>query len=1839
MSFSKRIGFEDTDDNTVENLDTDENSKDFCPYCTHKVEKDGTTCDECQKWFHFKCLTKHHTWKGETIQFTTKFKSWLGQYAVDRGLDYSFSCSKCEPDAPPLLMQLWENKTLNREVACDLDVFYGPLEQYALEHPHDNTLSKHPDDKEDNASLSGISDVSHNAQPNPTVAQPDSTMKLIEMMMEERRQQADVIRRMMEERRQDKLELAEERRRAGAVEMERAERDERERAERAERDKRTEQLQTKVLESVLLAQSKVTKKEVTHLLPKLHMPTFSGKLTEWQAFWAAFSSCVDSNVDLPDSHKLQLLKSNLVGDAKNQIGGFSTTDAGYQKAKNYLLSTFGNTEAIIFEYVKILQNLPNSSEGFLKFFSEFNICIGNLLTLFNEDTEQLKMFLNSTTMSVFGKLSLPIQERLLRENGNQIKSDIVLLHSRLNQEAFIQRSLVKPNESPPGYSNRFRQQTKTSGAELLVSEGSTNQNRFKLVCAFCRGTHYSNKCSKFPTVATRKRQLGSDACTLCLRKGHDLSHCTLPKDSQVRECWHCKKRNDHNQAYCPTRYQKSELQQLTVELDDDTDSPVVPESRLTDSVEPIFLSPTNGAAAMPFIKAILRKPDTNICVEVNAFLDTGGKRTYLLDSVVDQLGLIRFSPQLINTVTFKAKKHRQIFSSSVNFEIRFSDGNFFEFCGNTTDSISEPFTVDAIPLSDHDREIISELNMASLIPEEPRMAQIDLLLGNDLEPYFHCNVPQKQLSSGVFLRKTRLGWYATGSHSSLANQSTIQPNAISPSFFSLSDSTSNFTLEDLFHLDNFGIRHDPKTTAADTAAIQDFDSSVQYHDGRCYVKWPWKDPNSSLPSNFNLCLRRLRSLLRSLQSKPDNLSERYNKNFVDQLHLGIIEKVEDTQQDGPRLHYIPHHAVITPLKTTTKLRVVFDASAKEEKMQMSLNESLYRGPVMLQDLCGLLLRFLTHKIALVSDIEKAFLQVALQLPDRDVTRFLWLKNPAHWTTVDNIQIYRFCRVPFGVISSPFLLGAAISWLLTHQPSVTADLIQQHTYVDNIITGVETLEQAKHFYTVAKDIFRFGSMNLREWLSNSRELMNFIPEADRVTSDWAKILGILWCVTSDTFHFKIPDKVTLLNINTKRGVLKTLAAIFDPLGWLSCIRIRGMIFLQASWKDNLDWDEPFSQSFHDSWAIVVKQIESIGNISIPRYFPCTEQTTLLCFCDASSEAYSITIYARVILPDTSVRTRLLFAKARVCPKTLASKSLATIPTLELKAVLTGVRCLSFILEQLHLQELKISQYLWTDSQCVLSWIESPKPVKAYIAKKIDEIRSHTSIQFRYVASKENPADLATRSSVLDLPEIWDFWFSGPKWIKTIIAEWPTWCRPPITAETVQQLNSVLRKNSPFFEISCLGIENQSIPKHWHISSILQPSNFSNLFRLYRVTGWIFRFVSNLKMRQSFSTVLPVTDVPSLTLKELRYTKLCWDKSIQRDAFPLFFSGRELDKKTHLSVERDTSGILRCHGRFKNACLPVNAMYPKLLPAGHRYTHLVIQAFHEMLCHVGSSHTLAAIRKEYWVIKGRSVVNYVLHRCSLCRLHRSYPYKPPDAPPLPSERVRSSPPFSFIGLDYFGPIYYKKFLDSRQVTRKLWVSLFTCMTIRAVHLEVVSDMTSDQFLLAFRRFVARRGKPIRIISDNSKTFKLAKKLLLDAQHADITEFADANGTDWQFIPEFAPWMGGFYERLIGITKSSLKKALGRALLTFPQITTVIIEMEGIVNSRPLCFVPSTGEGKIISPNDFLSLNPSSRLPIMESQDPTDPEYFPSCHQFKKFYYLGDMDNTTLMNYGDFGGINIF
>lgn len=196
-------------------------------------------------------------------------------------------------------------------------------------------------------------------------------------------------------------------------------------------------------------------------------------------------------------------------------------------------------------------------------------------------------------------------------------------------------------------------------------------------------------------------------------------------------------------------------------------------------------------------------------------------------------------------------------------------------------------------------------------------------------------------------------------------------------------------IQDFWNVETIGILDTPETSLDDLVQKK-FEQSLKFENGRYQVTWPWKDVNPDLPTNRELALGRLISSVSKMRNKPE-LMKAYDSVIRDQLEKGVIEKVTEKYADGQK-HYLPHHAVINPIKLTTKLRIVYDASAKTRKENNSLNDCLYRGPVLLNDLCGLLMRFRLHRIAMVADIEKPFLQIGLQLNQRDVTRFIWLKH-------------------------------------------------------------------------------------------------------------------------------------------------------------------------------------------------------------------------------------------------------------------------------------------------------------------------------------------------------------------------------------------------------------------------------------------------------------------------------------------------------------------------------------------------------------------------------------------------------------------------------------------------------------------------------------------------------------------------------------------------------------------------------------------------------------------------------------------------------------------------------
>ena len=391
-----------------------------------------------------------------------------------------------------------------------------------------------------------------------------------------------------------------------------------------------------------------------------------------------------------------------------------------------------------------------------------------------------------------------------------------------------------------------------------------------------------------------------------------------------------------------------------------------------------------------------------------------------------------------------------------------------------------------------------------------------------------------------------------------------------------------------------------------------------------------------------------------------------------------------------------------------------------------------------------------------------------------------------------MEIYRFARVPFGVVSSPFLLAATVAHHLHLQNSDIAKDIVKNIYVDNVLLGAGSLEDAYLIYTEAKRMFRIASMNLREWASNSTEFLEKLPRIDRAEGGIIKVLGMQWEMSTDTLSIPLQALEGFDKILTKGDVLKRVASVFDPLGIVSPLLLKVKLFLQNLWKDKKDWDEPLSTDQVAECSALFSTFQRVVNVRIPRYIGWGSDSLcdLHVFTDASSIAYCAVVYMSVIKENKN-RVSLIFSKTRMAPIRAVS-----IPRLGLLAVTIGCRAVKFVESQLHLPIRK--RVLWTDSQCVLYWLRTMKILTTFVENRIKEIKSDENIQFRYINSIENPADLGTRGCTS--AELADsFWWGGPLWLMHSEEVWPNQ-KDLVTTEMIKKQESEIKRSSFLYQTS-------------------------------------------------------------------------------------------------------------------------------------------------------------------------------------------------------------------------------------------------------------------------------------------------------------------------------------------------------------------------------------------------------------------------------------------------------
>nr|CAI5838887.1 unnamed protein product [Callosobruchus analis] len=739
-----------------------------------------------------------------------------------------------------------------------------------------------------------------------------------------------------------------------------------------------------------------------------------------------------------------------------------------------------------------------------------------------------------------------------------------------------------------------------------------------------------------------------------------------------------------------------------------------------------------------------------------------------------------------------------------------------------------------------------------------------------------------------------------------------------------------------------------------------------------------------------------------------------------------------------------------------------------------------------------------------------------------------------------------------------------------------NIIKRDFYIDDLLTGAESAADLLKIQSQVSDILRSVGFPLRKWLCNDKKVLaNFKTYGETEASileigedEQNKTLGVFWNSCNDLIQYRVDFEILSNCRITKRGVLSTICQIFDPLGLVSCIIIVAKLMIQQMWIRKLEWDDELPNDLRDNWIRFREDLKCITELSIPRRAVLSEYIRIEIhgFSDASEKAYAACVYIRF---STRVPvSNLICAKSRVAPVKQVS-----LPRLELcGAVLVA----NLISKTIKVIEIKFDQgYLWTDSTITLAWIRGDsKRWKTFVANRVSEIQSLTKvIDWRHINSEDNPADLLSRGITVKSLQDCSLWWHGPPFFELNERYWDT------QNVELNFRSEIPEQRSTLSLVSC-------IEKNDFLTLI---EKFSSLNKIVKVTCFVNRFVFNCrKGERKFGVFTPIELEKSLNYLIALVQETCF--SVEYKAL---LCKKELNGKGKLLSLRPflDNGVMRVGGRLRNAKQQFDKRHPIILPKGHALTDLILRDYHEKLLHCGVQMLLCAVRDKYWPIAGRNSCKKIVRSCVKC--FKASPkianYLMGD---LPKVRVNTYLPFQNVGTDYGGPFYVKDRKSRGARLNKVYICLFICMSVKAVHIELVSDLTTDAFLAAFNRFSSRRGKPSHVYSDNGTNFLGANNELndlfnfLEQNSEKIGEQLAHERVHWHFIPARSPSFGGLWEAGIKSVKHHFKRVIGTQHLTFEEISTVLTQIESILNSRPLC--PLTED-----PEDAAALTPAHFL----------------------------------------------
>ncbi|KAF0729511.1 Integrase catalytic domain-containing protein, partial [Aphis craccivora] len=1432
-------------------------------------------------------------------------------------------------------------------------------------------------------------------------------------------------------------------------------------------------------------------------LAALNIPVFNGDYADWTSFHDIFVALIHTNINLTPIQKFFYLRSSLVNEPANCIKNLETTANNYEHAWKTLITRYRNEKLLVQSHVKGIYELSDVRENSSNSLRQFSDTLRGHISALEALKQQPYDWGPLLTHIICTKLdAITLSEWETKSSKNEISkvADLILFldsRSQILEAIESSKNISKIVNFVSENKNDYRKNKINKNYNASTSFVSTAE----IKCYACDLSHTIYKCPSFLSLAVADRikrvnELG--LCKVCLRK-HDVKRC-LSRNN----CYKCHKaHNTLLHLIIPQKYNEKKsnetLNQQTVST--------------STSAHASGIDHENVILSTAVVRAIGKCAITMLC---RSLLDSGSQSNFITEEIVQVLKLkkIKTTHQVNGIGSVMQHVHSYVHA---RFESRFSDYN-----------LSLKMLV--VPKITGDLPTKNITNLCG-IPENIKLAdpsfqvpqKIDILIG---ATHFYDLLGDKKIKphcNGPIFQETKLGWVVSGPVSSLERKT--ETTIISTAHHATSTHTEPI-LENIlpcfWRMEE--VKIDVPFTTEEKMCKKYFDDTVaRGKDGRFIVHLPFRNNNLKIGNSYNIAKRRFLSLERRLENNTE-LKNEYVKFINEYKELGHLEQIFDDQYvNNVNTCYLPHHAVVKESSTSTRVRVVFDASCKSDN-GVSLNDLLLKGPVLQDDLLFILTRFRTHNYVLSADIIKMYRQFWITDEHRSFQRILWREDPS-----EPIKIFQLKTITYGTVPASFLatgcLGKLAETIHNTKPEVSAAIIRDF-YMDDFLGDADTLEAAMQLRDGLIEVLGSAGLKLQKWSSNninlisdlSTDVNNYgknIATHENIDNAITKILGLYWSSNADTLQFEVHEKhLKNSEQSTKREILSKIVCLFDPLGLIGPAIIRAKLILQQLWLLKVQWDEPLPTSIQDEWKAYRTSLISLNNLVVPRKIMGDGKiinVQIHGFADASIEAYGRCLFLRSTNSDGVHTSKLICAKSKVAPLKVVS-----LPRLELCAAVLLARLANRVIPKMQLGVTK--NYFWSDSNIVLAWISSQSTRwRTFVAHRVGEIQEKTSLaDWAHVDTKDNPADIISRgccpSKLTNMP----LWWYGPDWLIKDEKDWPK------SNENEKGLNIEIPE-ARSVTLSAVDV----MPQY---PSLI--NRFSCVNKLIRIVAHCLRFVYNNSRKNSKLDGV-------LSVEEVNRARTSIIKCIQKEAF-----SQEIRDLTNLN--KIAGEDAKCH-----------------------FTRLIFKYEHERCMHGGPQAMLCSVRSRYWPLNGRNLARSTIHECVTC-----FRYKPVVVQPimgnLPMERVEPTRAFLRCGIYYAGPFMIKTSMRRNAPLVKGYVCIFVCFSTKAVHIELVGELSTAAFINALNRFFDRRGRSTTIFTDNATNFVGANRkmkewsdLFNSEQHKKkVQEALTDVGVQWRFIPPRSPHFGGLWEAAVKSMKHLLQKTVGNAHLLFEELSHFLI-----------------------------------------------------------------------------------